>query len=371
MKPLKKQLKFMKRHIMEIDYITGPKTDEMYGVSKYQHEIHKRLSNINLNFINYNTSEFVINNIDFGNAFKSYLAYPLIVRKKINNDNIKHITSQSFAYLLKLNRLKNTIITCYDLIPWVYENNRSIPWKLNIMGLKMADEIITISKFSKEDIIKILGFPEEKIHIVYPGVNTEIYFQNKNRDMLSKLNIDLNYKIILYVGSEQPRQNFDVLLKSFAKLKKKMPNTKLLKIGKAQAYGARKKHLELIKKLKIMKDVIFIDYVPENELGKFYNCADLVVYPCSYAGFGLPPLEAMACGVPIITSNKSSLPEVVGNAGIMIDPRNIEKMFIEMFNVLKDAEMRNKMIKSGLKRAKTFNWDDSAKKTEKIYNDFK
>ncbi|AXV36710.1 MAG: mannosyltransferase [Methanobacterium sp. BRmetb2] len=355
---------------MEIDYINGPKTEEIFGVSKYQNEIHKRLDDIYLNTIEYDVFEFVIKNIDLGNVFKSYLAYPLIVKKNIKKDNIKHVTSQSFAYLLTLNRLKNSIVTCYDLIPWVYDNNRSIPWKLNIMGLKRADEIITISNFSKNDIIRILGFPEEKIHIVNPGVDHKIYFQNNNKEILSSLNIKSNQKIILYVGSEQPRQNFDSLLKSFAQLKDKISNIKLLKIGKTQAYGARKKHLELIKELKIRNDVIFMDYIPEKELPQWYNCADLVVYPCSYAGFGLPPLEAMACGIPVITSNESSLPEVVGDAGIMINPKDLKKMTIKMFNVLTDNSIRDEMIKKGLKRVKKFDWNDSAKKTNKIYEEF-
>ena len=101
---------------------------------------------------------------------------------------------------------------------------------------------------------------------------------------------------------------------------------------------------------------------------KWYNAADILVYPCDYAGFGLPPLEAMACGTPVITSNTTSLPEVVGDAGIMIDPQDFELMANKMYDVLTDNKLKDNMINNGLERSKLFNWDDSAKKTLEIYN---
>jgi glycosyltransferase involved in cell wall biosynthesis len=152
-------------------------------------------------------------------------------------------------------------------------------------------------------------------------------------------------------------------------LKKNLPEAKLLKIGNPHVYGARANILKLIKKLKLQNDVYFVDYVEEKELPKWYNAVDLLVYPCFYAGFGLPPLEAMACGTPVITSNTTSLPEVVGMAGIMVDPYDVDLMADKMYETLTNQVLKDYVVKKGLKRAKTFSWDKSARETRKLYDD--
>ena len=355
---------------MEIDYINDPKTPEMFGMARYQKEIHGRLENVKLNVIEYSQLKTKIKNVDIINELGCrYLVYPFLIKLKTKKGNIKHITSQDLAYLLHLLKIKKTIVTCHDLIPWIYDKNRSFIWKHNMAGLKKADRIITISKFSKNDIIKYLGYPEKKIHVIPNGVDHNSYYKNRNKNVLKKLNIELNEKIILYVGSEQPRQNVDVIIKSFAKLKKQLNNVKLLKIGVPQFNGAREKNLKLIKDLNLHSDVIFTGYVREEDLPKYYNAADLLVYPCAYAGFGLPPLEAMACSTPVITSNTTSLPEVVGDAGIMVNPDDINELADKMYEVLTNNGLAEDMAKNGLKRAKMFNWDESAQKTMKIYED--
>ena len=289
--------------------------------------------------------------------------YNQIIKKRINKEYIKYITSQELAYAIKSVKMDKTIVTCYDLIPWVYDVERSRLWKDIMTGLGKADNIITISKFSKNEIIKYLNYPEDKIHIVYPAVDHSVYYLDRNNEILNRNNISGDHGIVLYVGSETPRQNVPVLLKAFAILKKKIPGIKLVKIGEPQSYDARVNLLRLIKDLELTDDVIFVGYVPEEDMPKWYNAADILVYPCDYAGFGLPPLEAMACGTPVITSNTTSLPEVVGDAGIMIDPLDFELMADKMYEVLTNKTLKDNMITNGLKQAKLFNWDVSAKKT--------
>ena len=344
---------------MEIDYINGQKTDKIFGMSKYQMEIQKRLD-IKFNIIEYismmanfekrynsrQLSEYngsylkeAVNIDSVGNSkLKNFLVnssknifqnidryrYKLIVNKQTKKDHIKHLTSQEFAYLLNSIKMNKSIVTCYDLIPWVYENNHSKIWRSNMAGLKKADIILTISEFSRDEIVKYLNYPEERIHIVSAAVDHNLYQKRRDKTILSKLNLPLDHKYILYVGSETPRQNLTFLLKAFNKLKKTLPNIKLLKIGDPQSYGARKQFLNSINDMGLQDDVIFIGYVIEEELPKWYNASDILVYPCLYAGFGLPPLEAMACGTPVITSNTSSLPEVVDDAGIMVDPYDVD-----------------------------------------------
>lgn len=351
---------------MEIDYINDPKTTEIFGMSKYQKEIHKRLKNVELNVIEYTPLNIKIKGIG---TINRYFRYPYMVKKKIKEGNVKHITSQELAYLLKLIKLEKNIITCYDLIPWVYDNNHSLTWRLNMSGLKKADRIITISEFSKDEIVKYLGYPEDKIHIVYPAVDHDHYYRKRGIKILNKFNISENEKIILYVGSEMPRQNLPSLIKGFSKLKKMLPDVKLLKIGNPQWRGAREELLRLIKELNLQNDVIFAGYVEEEELPKFYNAADLFVYPCVYGGWSLPCLEAMACGTPEITSNVSVLPEVVGDAGLTVDPYDVDGLAKTMYDVLTNDGLREHMIKKGLERAKMFSWDKAAKETLEIYEE--
>ncbi len=382
---------------MEIDYINGPRTEKLFGMYKYQMEIQKRLDVI-LNIIEYDSimqnleKHFTPNNksIDIDRipndtvknfSIKSFLVdharrsvqeldryrYRLIVQNNVQNINIKHLTSQELAYILKYVDLDKTVVTCYDLIPWVYENNRGKYWMDIMDGLKRADAIITISEFSKKEIMKHLNYPEERIHMVGVGVDHEFYSPKRDKNILKRFNISENHKIILYVGSETPRMNLDFLLESLKILKKDYPNFKLIKLGDPQSFGARKHFLRSIKENELENNVIFTGYVAEDELPKWYNAADLLVYPCLYAGFGLPPLEAMACGTPVITSNTSSLPEVVGDAGIMVDPNDTVAMSNSILDVLTNKSLWEEMVKMGLKRSKLFNWDECAKKTLEVY----
>ncbi|WP_048190870.1 glycosyltransferase family 1 protein [Methanobacterium sp. SMA-27] len=382
---------------MQIDYINGPKTEKIFGMSKYQMEIHKRLD-VELNIIEY---ESIMHNLEkrYSPPLESNLdkqdtetqeysqlknffieigrttfknidryRYKIKVQNNIKKQNIKHITSQENAYLLNSIKTNRSVVTCYDLIPWAFEKNHSRLWKSNMSGLKKADRIMTISEFSKDEIVKYLNYPEERIHIVSAAVDHDLYHKKRNKDILIQHNIPKDQKFILYVGSETPRQNLNFLLRSLVKLKKKLPGIKLLKIGDPQSYGARKQLLKTIIEMGLQNDIIFIGYVSEEELPKWYNASDLLVYPCLYAGFGLPPLEAMACGTPVITSNTSSLPEVVDDAGIMVDPNDEESLALNMYNVLTQDDLNKKLAEKGLKRSKIFTWDNAARETQEVYN---
>lgn len=354
---------------MEIDYIVGEKTSEVTGISKYQNEIHKRMEGVQLNRIDYASKKIMIKNINI-NLSQMYF-YPLIVKKNIKKDNIKHITSQFLAYLLNYFNFEKSIVTCYDLISWSHEKDSSPLNQRGLRkatsGLRKASKIITISEFSKKDIINYIGYPEEKIEVVYPAVDHERFFR-MNKDKLNNFKpASQDYHKILYVGSEQPRQNVPILIKALAKLKKKLPNVQLFKIGDPHYPGAREQLIKLISDLNLEKNVVFVGSVSEQELAKWYNSADLVVYPCQYAGFGLPPLESMACGTPVITSNTSSLPEVVGNAGITIDPLDFDIMATKMYEVLTNHDLSEDLVKKGIERSKLFDWKVSSHKTLKIY----
>lgn len=228
--------------------------------------------------------------------------------------------------------------------------------------------IITISEYIKQELINYLKISESRITVIYEGVNHEKYKRlSKNDEIMKKYSIPEDRRMILCVGSEHPRKNFPTLIKAFHKLKKKYGDVKLVKVGSPQWKGARGELLKLIKELNLQNVIIFTGYVSEEDLPGIYNVADLFVFPSFYEGFGLPPLEAMACGCPVITSNTSSIPEVVGDAGIMVDPYDVDGLADAMYEVLTNESLREDMIKRGLKRAKMFSWEKCARETLKVY----
>lgn len=348
---------------MEIDYINGLKTDKIFAMSKYQNEIHARLKNVELNQIEYPDVSKVVG----VNKAVELFVYPFIVKQKVIESNIKHITRQDLSFLLELTNLEKTIVTCHDIIPIAYYNTQNPIWKLNAKGLRKAERIITVSEFSKKDICQYIKYPEEKIEIIPPAVDHKLYYQNRDRSILEKYAIRENENVILYVGAEEPRKNIQLLINSFSKLKTRVPRVKLLKVGMPNFIGVREKLLKQIEALNLKNDIIFTGYVSEIDLAKIYNAVDLFVFPSLYEGFGMPPLEAMACGTPVITSDTSSLPEVVGDAAVIADPYDTEGLAEKMYTLLTDQTLCKSIIKKGFARSKVFNWDEAAKKTLEVY----
>ncbi len=349
--------------MLDIDYINGRHTSDIFGTSKYNNEINRRLTNVHLNKIEYPQ----VGKSRFVDGFLKRTLYPVIVRNKIRKNNLKHITNQDLAFILTVAKIHPALVTCYDLIPVLYYHNDSLYWKLNLKGLQNADHIITISEFSKSEISRFTNYAENKITVIYPGVDPSHYYQNKNRTILDHYKIPPGNKVILFVGSEEPRKNISLLVKGLYHLKKALPNTTLLKVGGSQMGGDRQTLLRLIRHFGLDDDVKFTGQVPEEDLPLFYNAADLFVFPSLYEGFGLPPLEAMACGCPVICSNSTSLPEVVGDAAILCNPYDERELAEKMLRALNDEDLQKQLIAQGAARAKNFSWDNAAKSTQHVY----
>src|SRR5690606_4358107 len=156
-----------------------------------------------------------------------------------------------------------------------YYHTRNPIWKLNAKGLRKAEKIITVSEFSKKDISRYIKYPEEKIEIIPPAVDHNLYYQNRNKAVLKKYRIEETEKVVLYVGAEEPRKNIQFLINSLSKLKNRIPQVKLLKVGMPNYIGVREKLLKHIESLNLQKDVIFTGYVSESELAEIYNAVDL------------------------------------------------------------------------------------------------
>lgn len=219
-----------------------------------------------------------------------------------------------------------------------------------------ADKIIADSQSTKEDLIKIYGIDPKKIEVIYLGISKNFKPVKSNKE-----------KSILYFGTIEPRKNLILIIKAFEVLKKELsdPHLKLVIAGaKGWLY---KDILKKVENSRFRKDIIFTGVVDDKDRPRLYNSADVFVYPSFFEGFGFPPLEAMACGTPTIVSNTSSLPEVVGRGAIMIDPYNVDELVLAIRSVLEDKDLRNDLVVKGLKQAKKFNWDKTAKQVLNIF----
>lgn len=334
------------------------------GYSKNTALIHYKKNDENI----YNDfNEILIPKIPF---LRNTIGMPLAVKNaEIDILHVPvHWTNQTTTFFV--NRNVKKILTIHDLTPILFPETfpsyiaRSWTFLLKMIKNR-ADFIIADSYSTLKDCVEHLNIPPNKIGVTQLAADSKYRLLNENVTYDLKRDYNIDFPFILYVGRIEARKNIITILKALYKIKKLGLNYKLVNVGPMG--WKHEMVLQEVHKLNLQEDVIFPGYVPEDDLIKFYNAADLFVYPSLYEGFGLPPLEAMACGTPVITSNTSSLPEVVGDAGIMVDPMDINSLTEFMYNVLTDKNLQNKMIKKGLKRSKMFTWEKTAQKTWQIY----
>ena len=283
--------------------------------------------------------------------------------------DIVHLPNQHFARYA-LFRRRPFIVTVHDVTRFRFNFDREslierLMLKLDVLGVRRATHIIATSKHTRDDLVQYLGIPEEKITVIYNGSDCRVFKPLNGEGEL------LDGRFILYVGSERPRKNLGRLFEAFAELRPEFDSLKLVKVGPVgRSRSYRQDTLRKLNCLAIMDDVVFVDYVPENDLAGYYKSAELLAYPSLYEGFGLPPLEAMCSGCPVVTSNTSSLPEVVGEAGIMVIPTDTGGWVEAMRRVLTDNQLRNEMVAKGLEQSKKFSWDRTAQQTLEVYHKY-
>ncbi len=227
-----------------------------------------------------------------------------------------------------------------------------------------AAKVFTISNFSKDDIIKEYKLPSEKVVVTHLGLKmkTDVAApKEEEKEVLQKF--DLNRPFILFVGTIQPRKNLQRLIQAFGKIKKsnEYPKLQLTIVGKKG--WLFEDILEEPQKLGISDSVRFLEFVSDKELEVLYKNAEFFVLPSLYEGFGLPVLEAMSFGCPVITSNVSSLPEAAGDAALYVNPENIDDIAEKMGKLLKDNALKNELREKGYKQVKKFSWEKTARET--------
>jgi glycosyltransferase involved in cell wall biosynthesis len=240
-----------------------------------------------------------------------------------------------------------------------YKNNLPISHKLYyaIFGRAFARKslsIITDSEHAKNDIIKLWNVNPQKI-VVIPLRLADRYRPVKDKQLLNKVRkrLKLSEKFIMYLGNFKPHKNVPSLIKAFKKIERKLPEHKLVLAGPLDRHGEKIK--DLVSRNRLINRVVFTDTVRESDYPEaIFSMADIYVFPTLYEGFGLPPLEAMACGTPVVTSGLTSVPEVISDAGVLVNPFDIDELSGAINDLLSNPKKREKYALAGLERSKQF-----------------
>jgi glycosyltransferase involved in cell wall biosynthesis len=298
--------------------------------------------------------------------------------------DIAHFTNQASASALLWQRFSGgAVVTVHDLIPHIARRNRwpeaptgfvdrLLLWSW-IRGLKNAQMLITDSESTRRDLISILGVPSDRTKAIFLGVDHHRFSPGPavaDREALSGLGVDADAPYVLYVGSLHARKNIDTLITAFANARTQIPNLRLVFAGSPRTDEKSVRRLrQLTHELALAQSFQILGSVPENVLASLYRSAAVLVLPSHYEGFGFPALEAMACGCPTICSNVSSLPEVVGDSGILIDPDSPDEIASRITEVCTNTVVANALRDRGISRAATFTWDQTASSTIDVYQE--
>ena len=308
---------------------------------------------------------------------KQISGYGVLWHKNVVRDTKKEkvdlfFAPSSFIVPAWLPKTIKTIITVHDLVAFLYPTNHNkkavIIEKVFLKkALKKADHVITVSNNTKKDLYQKFKYNKDQISTIYCSASDD--FRPVPKEELTaftkKTNLPKNF--FLAVGTIEPRKNYPNLIRAFAQISEKYPDHHLIIVGK-DGWKSEKVHEE-IKKNYLQKKVHILGYLSGDSLTSLFNLAKAFVFPSFYEGFGIPPLEAMKCGCPVIASNTSSIPEVVGDSALLVNPEKIEEISGAMEKIIKDPELRDKLKNKGLNQSKKFSWEESAAGLLKIIND--
>lgn len=271
----------------------------------------------------------------------------------------------SLGYVCPLFISCKSIVVIYDLNWFFHPEEFSflerIAWKTLVsFSAKRADLIVTTSKNSKKDITRILKIPKGKISVVYGGIDRERFkpIKNGKGHTVIKEKYGIKDRFLLTVSASYYFKNLDKLIDAFKDISEKFSDLQLLVVGLSGR--AKPGILKKIKKYNFENKVIIAGWVPDEDLPLLYSAAEVYIHPSLYEGFGLPVLEAMACGCPVVSSNAASLPELVGDAAILADATETQALKNAIIKILTNQKLRKELILKGLKRVKKFTWIQTA-----------
>ncbi len=292
------------------------------------------------------------------------LALPWVVRRA--QADVLHAT----AFVAPIVRPAPTIMTIYDvsfaLFPQFFRGfNQTYLRVGTCWSARHARRIIAISECTRRDVHRLYGVPLDRIDVAYPGVDETLKPPHPDRVQQFRQDKRLPDKFLLYLGTLEPRKNLMLLVQAFAQLKRVCPDAVLVLAG--DIGWLADEIFAVIESCGVKDSVVLPGYVAAEEKALWYAAATAFVFPSLYEGFGMPPLEAMACGTPVVTSNAAALPEVVGDAGLMIAPDDVSGWAAVLKRMWTDAADRAELADRGVKRAQRFTWQVTARQIVQAY----
>lgn len=294
-------------------------------------------------------------------------------RHELATADLVHLTNQTISFVARQHT--PAVIEVHDVIEYVEPQTwagRTLARYL-YSGITKASRVIAVSHYTAAEVERYFGIPASRIAVIPNGVSEDFcpldnFRQTIGyRELLEELRVPADSPIILAVGSDHPRKNMVGAVQVFARLKQDIPRAIFIKVGAPGLPSGRIALLDRIDALDLKSSVRLIESVSTARLNELYNLADVLLFPSRYEGFGLPPLQAMACGTPVVASNATSIPEVVGDAAKLHNPEDEEGMAMSMKNILQDRALQLEMGKNGMARAGEFRWDAAATALQRVW----
>lgn len=284
-----------------------------------------------------------------------------------------HATNQSLSFLRKY--FDPFIVTVHDLIELTDPQSRSghILSKYLYRGLARADHIIAVSAYTAGQVAKVFNIPQENITVIYNGVDDDFhpimgFKQSVAYQLLRReLAIPDQAPVLLFVGSDHPRKNLSGAVDVLAKVRKIYPETIMIKVGEPGLLSFRARLLEKLDALGLRSALRLVNQVPEPRLNEIYNLADVLLFPSRHEGFGLPPLQALAAGTPVVAARSTSIPEVVADAALLHDADDTDGMAESVTKIFQQTDLAQRLISAGLERAQKFSWLEAARAELNVY----
>ena len=325
-------------------------------------------------FFNFENNNFHIINKNFKNrifrVIWQFFLFPFELKK------LKVRVLHSPNYITPLFKLGfKVIVTIHDLTFYLFPEKFTVTKRLLFkymlpLFIKISDKIIAVSNNTKKDILKFFKISESKVIVTFESYPEYYTYNNDSNDQNILTKYGIGSKYLLFVGMIEPRKNILSILKSFKEIDSDLELDLVIAGKKGWYYKEIELYLEKLLRIGIKNKIIFTGYVSEPELKYLYQNAFIFIYPSIYEGFGIPPLQAMACKVPVITSNLSSLPEVVGDAAIMVNPYDINKISEAIRTLYNDLDKRSELVNKGVIQSKKFSLENFAKNTIDVYRIF-
>jgi len=313
-----------------------------------------------------------------------HVAFPLFLRRL--SADVYHIPLNRVAYFMP----KPYVVTVHDMASLLYTQESGMRIKIRRYrfrrGLMRAGKVLAVSAATRRDVVQELGIPSDRVRLVYSAPAPEFFQrghvadaraagpqteEQERRRILERYQI--NYPFLLYAGNIRPQKNIPRLVEAFAVVRNELAHhpvysdLRLIIIGDQIARNPAVRHA--VVHSRVENCARFLGFVPFDTLRVFYACAEAFIFPSLYEGFGLPPLEAMASGTAVVTSNISSLPEAVNDAAMLVNPENVFDIARGIREVLLDSELRARLVAKGREQAARFSWDRTAREVVQVYEE--